>query len=114
MHCFRNSLSQGLLLFSAVVFCLAPVSLYYGTSHDFRVKNDFEIRSVTSGSGIDVSIRPQHKIKQLPAKLFTLSDALRDVRWAVSGEYSTENVSYPHRTVLIAQYFRAPPLFHLF
>ncbi|OPY92151.1 MAG: hypothetical protein A4E73_01415 [Syntrophaceae bacterium PtaU1.Bin231] len=101
--------SRVILLLSAVVFCITPVSSYYHPSHDLRIQEHFELRAMTAESGLDASVQPLYKVKQSSSELFTLCDIRLDVKRAVSGAYSTETVFRPHEIIRIAHYFRAPP-----
>ncbi len=105
----RKLISQVILLLSAVVFSITPVSSYYQPSHELRMQEDFKLRAATAGSGLDASVQPLYKIKQTSSELFTLRDIRPDMQRAVSGDYSTETVFRPHEIIRIAHYFRAPP-----
>lgn len=105
----RKWISQAILLLSAVVFSIAPVSSYYQPSHDLRMQEDSKLRAATAENGLDASVQPLYKIKQTSSELFTLRDIHLDITRAVSGDYSTETVFRPHEIIRIAHYFRAPP-----
>jgi len=102
-------ISRVILLLSAVIFCLTPVTSYCQPSHQLRLQDDFKLRAATAENGLDASIQPLYKIKQASSELFTLSDIRLDITRAVFGEYSTETVFRPHEITYIAHYFRAPP-----
>ena len=101
-------ISRVLLLLSAVIFCLTPVSSYYQPSHQLRLQ-DYKLRAPTAENGLDASIQPLYKIKPFSSELFILSDVRLDITRALFGEYSTDTVFRPHEITYIAHYFRAPP-----
>jgi hypothetical protein len=105
----RKLISQIILLFSAAVFCVTPVSSYYQPSHDLRMHEDSKLRAATAENGLDASVQPLYKIKQSSSELFTICTIRLDMKRAVFGEYSTETVFRPHEIIRFAHYFRAPP-----
>ncbi len=104
-----KQISRVILLLSAVIFCMTPVSSYYQPSHELRMQEDFKLKAPTAENGLDASIQPLYKIQQPSSELFTRSDIRLDITRAVFGEYSTETVFRPHEITHIAHYFRAPP-----
>jgi len=104
-----KQISRVILLLSAVIFCMTPVTSYYQPSHQFRVQEDFKLRTAIAEDGIDASVQPIYKIHQSSSELFTLTGIRLDITRAVFGEYSTETVFRPHEITHIAHYFRAPP-----